>query len=327
MNTNERTHKILVASWVGIIGNAILAVFKIVIGLFSGSLSVFGDGIDSASDVATYIVTLFAAKIIARPADQRFPYGYNRAETIATTILAFVIMFVGVQLLISSVERLAMDEARPLPHISAAIVTVASIFGKFFLARWQLRRGKETESSMLIANAYNMRFDIFISLAVLVGLFFTYVLKTPILDSIVAIGVSMWIIFTAIKILRDTNTELMDGVENTDIYYRIFSSVESVEGAHNPHRIRVRKNSRLYIIGLDIEVDPSMTVEKSHLICQEIEVNLRKKIDNIFDIVIHVEPLGIHHGDDEPYGVHPGNVDEKAPENKEIKKWKMRGLH
>ena len=94
----DRSKELQRASWIGIAGNAVLAVIKIMIGFISGSFAVIGDGIDTATDVLTYMITLITARIISKPPDPKYPYGYKKAETAATKILAFIIFFAGAEL-------------------------------------------------------------------------------------------------------------------------------------------------------------------------------------------------------------------------------------
>jgi cation diffusion facilitator family transporter len=289
---NERSAKLKTASWIGIIGNTFLAILKVIVGFVSGSFAVIGDGIDTLSDVLTYFITLFTARIISKPADCKYPYGYKKAETIATKILAFIIFFAGAQLLISTITRLFNGELRDMPSIIAIYVTIFSIVGKFVLYYWQTRIGKRTNSAMILANAKNMLNDVVISSSVLIGLIFTFLLKMPVLDTITAMIVSFWIIWVAFGIYRDSSLELMDGVKDVSIYYKIIKSVEQVEGASNPHRIRVRKIADLFLIALDIEVDENILVSKAHEIAKQVEQALKQNIGNIYDVLIHVEPLG-----------------------------------
>ena len=95
MAIGKREKKIIRASQVSIAGNATLSLLKIVVGLIAGSLAVVADGVDSASDIITSLITLYTAYIIGRPPDPKFPYGYNKADTIATKVLAFIIFFAG----------------------------------------------------------------------------------------------------------------------------------------------------------------------------------------------------------------------------------------
>ena len=214
----DRKKEIIKASWTSIIGNAVLSVLKIVFGIIAGSLAVVGDGIDSASDVVTSFITLLTARILAKPPDIKYPYGYERADTIAAKALSFVIFFAGAQLGISTVMRIIENQPRSLPLTLAIYITVVSIVGKIMLAVYLYRIGKKQQSSMLIANAKNMQNDVIISLAVLAGLFFTFILRLPIVDTITALAVSLWVMKTAFEIFKQTNLELMDGIKNPSVY-------------------------------------------------------------------------------------------------------------
>jgi cation diffusion facilitator family transporter len=288
----DRTNDIIKASWIGIIGNSILAIIKLIVGFISGSFAVIGDGIDSANDVATFFVSLFAAKIMIKPPNKTYPYGYKRAEAIATNIIAFVIFFVGAQLLISSVKEIFADTPHEIPSMLAIYITIISIFGKALLAAIQFRIGKRAKSNLLIANAKNMKNDILLSASVLTGLFFTFYLKIPVIDLILAILVSLWIIKVALEILIKTNRELMDGMKNQDLYAAIIEAAEEIEGVHNPHRLRIRQHSNMYVLGFDIEVNPDITVQQAHELCDEVQKNIKDKVQNIYDIMIHIEPRG-----------------------------------
>jgi len=270
-----------------------------------------GDGIDSLSDVLTYIITLYTARIISKPPDYKFPYGYKKAETISTKVLSFIIFFAGAQLLISTVGRLIENEPREIPSIIAIYVTILSIVGKGILAAWQFKIGKRTDSKMIVANAKNMRNDIMISSSVLVGLFFTYILKMPSIDLIMAMLVSFWIIKVAWGIFKETNVELMDGVDDTEIYNKIFQATEEIKGVSNPHRIRVRKLANLFLVAMDIEVDKNLRLYEAHEISKQVENKIRELEPNIYDILIHIEPEG-NIEDDEVYGISKESI---IPEN------------
>lgn len=293
---------IIRASWVGIITNGLLAVVKVVIGFIANSQAVIGDGLDTLSDVATYVIILFMAKLSRKPPTVRYPYGYRRAETIASKFLSFFIFFAGAQLLYNNSIQLINDKTRELPGSLALYVTGLSIIIKTLLASWQFRIGRRTNSDMLITNAKNMRTDIFLSLAVLAGVAATLRLEIPMIDTVFAIGVSLWILKIGFEIFMESNTELMDGVHDTSVYEQVFTATDSVKGAHNPHRARIRKMSNLYLIDLDIEVDENMSVAESHKIGVEVEDKIKEKLENVYDIMIHIEPKG-NVEIDEKYGL------------------------
>ena len=301
--------KILIkTSWISTIGNAVLSASKIVIGLWAGSLAVLGDGIDSATDVVISIVMIFTARVISRPPSKKYVFGYEKAESIATKILSLVIFYAGVQMLLSAIGSIFSIETKEIPSPIAIYVTLFSIAGKLLLASYQYKQGKKINSSLLTANAVNMRNDVVISSGVLLGLIFTFIFKLPILDSITGLIISLFIIKSSVNIFIDSNVELMDGVKDVNVYNKIFKAVEQVPGAGNPHRVRSRMIGNLYLITLDIEVDPKITITQAHEIADSVEKSIKGSIDNVYDILVHVEPTGKCQTD-ERFGIDKGMVE------------------
>lgn len=298
----KREQKIIRASWWSIGGNTLLAFLKLGLGFISGSFAVIADGIDSVSDIVSSVVVLVAARIIARPPNIKFPYGYKKADTIATKLLSFMIFFAGAQLALSTIRVLIDGGSVEIPGRLAIWVTLVSIVGKLFLALLLNRTGKKVESSMLIANARNMRNDILLSLSVLTSLLFTMILNEPMIDRIIAFLISFFIMYEGFRIFMKSNIDLMDGIDNTEVYDRLFESVHLVEGAHNPHRVRARKIGHYYMINLDIEVDPELSVKEAHDIAKNVENSIKSRLRNIYDVMVHIEPLG-NLEEDEKYGI------------------------
>ena len=162
-----------------------------------------------------------------------------------------------------------------IPSSMAIWVTVISILGKLLLSLLLHRTAKSADSPMLMANAKNMRNDILISLSVLGSLLFTFVLKEPIIDRIIALFISVFIMIAAFRIFMKSNIDLMDGIDDTHVYSKLFEAVKSVEGAQNPHRVRARKIGHHYMVNLDIEVDPDLTVKKAHDIAKNVEISIK----------------------------------------------------
>jgi cation diffusion facilitator family transporter len=289
----DRAGKIKIASWIGIIGNGLLAIFKIAAGSMDSSLSVVADGIDSAGDVLISLMTLYIASLLIKPPNIKFPYGYGKAEQNATIVLAVIIFFAGAQLAISSISRLIDGTYGEMPGKLAITAIVFSIIIKIILARYQMHIGKKTESSMLLATAKNMQGDIVISCSVLAGIIFTHLFQLPVLDLIFAILVSLWVIWIAIKIFLETNLELMDGNIEKSVYENVFKIVESTPGVRNPHRMRIRRAGHKLMINIDIELDGNMTLSNAHKISHIVEKNIKDGLEHdVFDVVIHVEPYG-----------------------------------
>ncbi len=311
----SRIKNIKKASWVGFFGNLFLAVIKLITGFTTGSLAVIGDGVDSTMDILTSLLTLWVSEIIDKPPDENHPYGHGRAETIATRILSFIIFYAGIQLIITSVRDIFRQETSSIPGMIAVFVTLISISVKIFLSYYKYKIGQKEKSSMLIADAKNLRNDIVLSASVLIGLVLTTVFKYPIFDRLIGLFIGIWIIKVAINIFFEENNELMEGLNDTKIYSDLFKAVSSVENAFNPHRARIRKIGSYFIVDLDIEVSGNISVFEGHEIAKEVERIIKKQFDNVYDVLIHVEPIG--NIEEETYGISSKKFKEKMEDKNE----------
>ena len=291
-NIDSKARLIRTASLTAIIGNTVLAAAKIAAGLYAGSHAVIGDGIDSSVDVIISVMSLVVARIISRPADEDHPWGHGRAETVATTLLSCLLFFAGAQLVLNSGREIIFGAEREVPNLPALVVTVVSIAGKLLLAWSQYAFGKKADSPMLKANAKNMTADVLLSAGVLAGLGLSMFFNIGIIDSWAAALVGIWVIKTALGIFSEANTELMDGGSDKSFYQIVFDAVKSVEEVGNPHRVRMRRIAGLWDIDIDIEVPPNKTVIEAHWIAHKVEKTIKERINNVYDIMIHVEPSG-----------------------------------
>lgn len=302
MNSELRKKKIVRASWVGIVGNGILAVAKIWVGTIAGSVALVGAGIDTATDIVTSVVTLFTANIASKPPDKEHPYGHGRAEAIAAKLLSFIIITAGFQLLVKAGSDIFRGRATGIPGTIAIYISIVTIAVKFFLFLFKLKIGRDVNSQMVIADAMNMKADILLSVSVLVGLFFTIFLDIPIIDTIMATVIGFWVIKNGISVFMDSNDELMEGAGDASLYELVFATLKGVEGVSHPHRVRIRKINTMYIIDLDIEVDGDLTVREGHDLAVSTEKKLKESINNLYDVIVHVEPKGIYE-EKECYGL------------------------
>ena len=288
-----RTRLVRTASFIALGGNLLLCILKLAAGFITGSLAVLGDGIDTATDVGIAVMAVLVSFIINKPSDSRYPWGRQRAETIASMALAFIIIFAGFQLLTASINKLIQvyrGSALLMPQRIAMIVTGVSIVGKLLLALNQYLMGKKAQSLMILANARNMVNDIVISASVFIGFVISLIFHAPYFDPIIALLVSCLIIKSGITLFIELNVELMDGNTNQQVYEQLFAAVATVPQVKNPHRARIRKMANLWDIDLDIEVDGSMPVSDAHLIAEKTSAVIRNTLGNVYDVVIHIEP-------------------------------------
>lgn len=317
---DKRIKLIRTAGLISLIGNAVLAVVKLVLAFYSKSLAVMGDGIDSATDVLIALITIIISSIISKPSDEEHPWGHGRAETTATMCLAFVIFYAGAELVVSSVKQLISGNFSNSISQLAILAASISITGKIVLALIENSLGKKADSEMVKANAQNMKNDIILSAGVLIGLLASHFFKCPVLDPIIAMAVGLWVVKNAVQLFAQMNVELMDGNTDDTLYEKLFKAACSVKGVSNPHRARIRKIASRWDIDLDIEVNANLSVHSAHEICQKVETAIRKSIPDVYDIMVHVEPAGhSNHHATEQFGVSPETLVEYEEEEAEKK--------
>jgi len=299
---DEKARVIRTAAIIAIIGNSILAALKIITGAISNSSALTSDGVDSLADVLTSAVAFFIVRVISKPADNEHPWGHGRAETVATALLSFTIFFTGAQLALNAAMKLISGERAAAPENAAIIVAIISIAGKILLAQSQYILGKRANSAMLKANGKNMTGDVATSAGVLIGLVISMVTDAAYADTVIAMLIGVWIIKNAVGIFIETNLELMDGSSDMQPYRVIVEAVDAVEGAFNPHRARMRRIAGYWDIDLDIGVDSDKTVSQAHDIATRVEDEIKSRLENVFDIMVHIEPRG-DDDDDEGYGL------------------------
>ncbi len=280
------------AALVGIFANGCLAIVKIALGLMANSLAVVADGVDTATDTVNSFIALWATRVMGRPPNAHYPFGYGRAEAVATKTISFVIFYAGAQIIFETLSRILTHEMGELPSFLAFWAVGISLVAKLGLAMYFWQVGKRQNSAMFRANAINMQSDVGLSLGVLLSILSTQYFQTPLIDWIFALLLGGWIIKNAVEIYLSSSSELMDGNDDVTLYSQIIRAAETVEGAINPHHVRLRKLANLYSIDLHVEVDGALTVNEGHAICERVEEAIRGQMSDVYDVNIHLEPMG-----------------------------------
>lgn len=295
------------SSIVGIVMNSFLGILKVTTGLLTNSLAILADGIDSITDIITSFLTLIASKIANKPADESHPYGHERIEPIITKILSIIILFAGYQVLYSALSRLFSEQITIENPFIIFIISLVSVIVKLFLYHYKKNIGKKINSSSVIADAINMRNDIFTSTSVAVGILFFYLTGIAWIDSVIAIFVSIIIFKVGIEMFLETSNELMDGSKELGEIYKItIKAANDFSCIKNPHKIRARKAGYVYFVDLHIELDPDMTIKEANKITEQYEKKIKELNNYIKDVVIHMEPF--ENDEKEGYGLDKNKI-------------------
>ncbi|MBP8612608.1 MAG: cation transporter [Candidatus Atribacteria bacterium] len=282
----EREKVSLKAVRIAMSTNIFLAAVKVVLGIIGDSIALIGDGLDTTVDVVKNIIVYKGTQIAAQPPDMEHPYGHGGAETISSSIIGVSVVFAGILLITQAIGRFGQTQAMDTLMIIGASI---SIIGKVFLSTYMNSVGKKVNNFALIANAKDYFGDVLASVAVLVGGIVIRFTGKTYFDSIASLFVAFFIMYMGIDILKPAVSEMME--ENApEIVSQVKEIITEFKDVYNPHHIRVRKLGSDYFIDIHIEFMPDMPIIRVHDIATSIEEEIKKRIQNVKEVIIHPEP-------------------------------------
>jgi cation diffusion facilitator family transporter len=270
--------------------SGVLAVVKIVTGLVAGSTSVFADGLESAGDVFASGLVFLGLTVAAKPPDYNHPYGHGRAETLTGLLVGVILLVAGFGISFHSLQL--VGEVHPPPARYAIWPLIASIIIKSILSVVKYRLGKRIGSTALAADAWNDAVDILSGLAALsaVGLTLYDPARFLAADHYGGFAVGLIVIFTGIRVTRDTGLQLMDTMPDERLMSTIRDVARQVAGVEGVEKCFARKTGLQYHVDLHLEVDPEITVRSSHDIAQQVRERIKSDLSWVADVLVHVEP-------------------------------------
>lgn len=270
--------------------NALLVGVKVAVGWLIGSLSVLGDAAHSGTDALNNLIALAAIFLAAAPADERHPYGHGKFETLGAFIIAGFLSVTCFELLKSAVVRLATAAPPPSPDLAAIVVLAGTMVVNVGVAYYERRKGKELGSELLLADARHTQADVWVTLAVIIGLGLVLVGFRE-ADAILAILVALVVAYSGFEILRSTVPVLVD--ERAVDPARVARVASSIEGVVSVSEIRSRGRPGEGFAELTVRVQPATPVRQAHVIADEVERRVAAELD-LRDVVVHVEPSELH---------------------------------
>ncbi len=207
-NSSETRKKIITFSGIaGILCNIFLFILKLIIGFLSGSVSILADAFNNMSDIGSSAVTIIGYKLSEKPADKEHPYGHGRLEYTSAMIVAFLILFMGIELFKTSVLKVLHPEPLDVKIATIAILVI-SIIIKFCMYLYNRKVGAYINSAALIATARDSINDAFSTSAVLISILVFFVFKINI-DAYIGIIVAGFIVYSGIKTLKEALNPLL----------------------------------------------------------------------------------------------------------------------
>ena len=292
----ERTKEIFKVTIIGSVVNVLLLVFKFVAGFVGHSSAMVADAVHSLSDFLTDIMVLVFVKISSKPNDKKHEYGHGKFETLAMTIIGFVLVIVAVGIISKGVVKIDdFFEGQELeaPGMLALWAAVISIVSKEAVYRYSILKARKLQSQALEANAWHHRSDALSSIGTLVGVGGAICLgqKWVILDPIASVVVGVFIGKVAFELLRDGIGDLTDKALPESVEQEILNMVSGLDNVGNPHNLKTRRIGNHYAIELHVKMDGDISLREAHDKATEIENLLRSKYGKETHVAVHVEPF------------------------------------
>jgi cation diffusion facilitator family transporter len=275
---------------VSIASNVGLAFIKGFTGFIGHSDALIADAIESTADVFSGLLVLVGLNYSTKPADENHPYGHGKAEALVTFAVVGFLLISATIIAVESIRHLS--EPQEKPEFFTLYVLTAIVILKEISFQYVHKKGVETNSSSLKADAWHHRSDAISSIIALVGISLTFIFGKGFekADDWAALLASLFIVYNAYKIFRPALGEIMDEHLHHELIEQIRKCSVEVSGVIDTEKCLIRKVGMFYIVDLHIEVEASLSVYDSHNIAHQLKNHLVNKLINISEVNIHVEP-------------------------------------
>ena len=278
-------------SFITIVQNVLLSVFKLFAGIFAHSNAMISDAVHSASDVFSTIIVIIGVKLASKKSDKEHPYGHERLECVAAIVLSIVLLYTGIKIGSQAVKDIIGGDYQNLqkPGMLALVAAVVSIVTKEIMYWYTRHYAKKIDSSALMADAWHHRSDALSSVGALVGIGGA-MMGFPIMDSVASIVIFVFIAKAAYDIFKDAMDKMVDHScdDETEKEMRDFvlaqKEVLSVDLLHT----RIFGN-KIYV-DVEIGVNGSYTLRQAHEIAEEVHEGIEKNFPKVKHVMVHVNP-------------------------------------
>ena len=279
------------ASALGLAANLVLGVVKLVGGIVGQSFALISDAVNSFGDAFGSVVVLFALRVAQRPPDAEHPYGHSRAEAIAGSNVALLILGSALVVGWEAFARMGVHHAEP--PVWVLWLAAANVVIKEGLYRYKVSVARRTGSIALVANAWDHRADAFCSFAVLVGCAIVRWGGEGWIgaDEVAALVVVAAIVVSAVQLFRRSANELMDCQAGTDLVAGVRACAQATDGVRAVEKLWVRKSGLEYFVDIHVQVDPDMSVARGHTVGHAVKDRLLEAYPRLRDVLVHLEPF------------------------------------
>ena len=281
----SRDGQITVTSALNIAVNLLVSGVKIVIGLMTSSIAILSDGAHNAADAGSSILTIVGTKLSARKPTKKHPFGFGRIEYLTSLVIAGLILYTGLEFLISAIKLIFEPSELGLSYVSLIIICVAAVL-KYFLGAYTVRVGKRVDSLSLTAVGMESCNDSYISALTLITALVFIFFKLNI-DAYAGIITALIIIKAGLEILSDTLSRLLGKAGDKELADRLYREIRSTPGIINAADMMLHNyGPDAYSGSVNIEVDHKLSMEEVYSFVHELQLKImhEHKVTMVFGL-------------------------------------------
>lgn len=277
-------------SRVGILGNILLAGFKLAAGLLGKSGAMVSDAVHSLSDVFATFVAYIGVRLAGQEEDAEHPYGHERLECVAALILGLILAGTGLGIGWSGLTKLFdKNQTLAVPTLLPLIAAVVSIIVKEGMFWYTMHYAKKLNSDAFKADAWHHRSDAISSVGAFIGIGMAK-LGYPIMDPIASVIICLFILKVAYEISMDAIDKMLDTSCDSEFEEELKNFIEKQNGVNRIDLLHTRLFGNKIYVDLEIAVDPYISLIDAHEIAESVHSSVEKQYPNIKHIMIHVNP-------------------------------------
>ena len=274
----------------GLLVNAVLVLVKVTTGILGNSYALVADGVESTLDIFSSLIVVRGLTIAGRTADERYHFGYAKAESVASAAVAVLLLVAAVGISIQAVREILTPHHVPAPY--TLIVLVVVIAAKELLFRRVLHVGTELGSMAVKADAWHHRSDAITSAAAFIGIAIALIggEAWAAADDWAALLASGLIAWNGWRLLQPALDDLMDRAPDSDVIEAVRASAGAVVDVRRVEKALVRRAGVGYFITLHIEADADMPLRDAHQLGHVVKDRVMGEVPSALDVIVHMEP-------------------------------------
>ncbi|NLH00592.1 MAG: cation transporter [Clostridiales bacterium] len=277
-------------SWVGIIGNVILTLFKLFAGIVAHSGAMVSDSIHSASDVLSTFVVLISVKLAHRDADDKHPYGHERFECVAALLLAFFLCTIGIGIGYSGIKKIFADSSElAVPGALALVAAGVSIVTKEAMYWYTIIAARKIDSGVLKASAWDHRSDAFSSIGSFAGILGARI-GFPKLDAVASVIICLFIIKVSYDIFMDAVNRMIDKSCSDEFVEEVKETIKKDPNIVSIDDIKTRMFGDRIYVDVEITVDGQKVLTDAHSVAENAHDMIEQHFPQVKHCMVHVNP-------------------------------------